>query len=65
MSSDSSDPLSSDSELSHRMMIFNKVLSDERSFAYASAIHEINRYWLGCKECNWYKSEQIILSEVR
>ena len=46
-------------------IILDKVLSDERSAAYASSINEINRNWLNCKECNWYKSKQSILSEAR
>ena len=45
-------------------MILNKVLSDERSTAYATTIDDINIFWLECKECNWYKSEQSILSEA-
>ena len=45
--------------------VLDKVLSDERSAAYASTIARINRGWLDCKECNWYKSEQTILSEAR
>ena len=45
--------------------IQDKVLSDERSAAYASDIADINRWWLDCKECNWYKSKQTILSEAR
>ena len=47
------------------MMYLDKVLSDERSSAYATDIQEINRLLLDCKECNWYKSKQMILSEVR
>ena len=46
-------------------MILDKVLSDERSTAYASTIQDINRLYLDCKECNWYKSKQTILSEAR
>ena len=46
-------------------MVLDKVLSDERSAAYATTIDDINRIWLECKECNWYKSEQSILSEAR
>ena len=46
-------------------MVMDKVLSDERSTAYATTIEDINRIWLECKECNWYKSEQSILSEAR
>ena len=45
--------------------ILDKVLSDERAAAYASDIADINRWWLNCKECNWYKSKQTILSEAR
>ena len=46
-------------------MILDKVLTDERTTAYATTIEDINRWWLECKECNWYKSEQSILSEAR
>ena len=46
-------------------MVLDKVLTDERSAAYATTIEDINRWWLECKECNWYKSEQSILSEAR
>ena len=45
-------------------MVPDKVLSDERSAAYATTIDDINRIWLECKECNWYKSKQTLLSEV-
>ena len=46
-------------------MIQDKVLSDERSAAYATDISDINEWWLDCKECDWYKSEQTIFSEAR
>ena len=46
-------------------MVLDKVLTDERSTAYATDISDINIWWLECKECNWYKSKQIILSDVR
>ena len=45
--------------------IQDKVLTDERSAAYASTIENINRLWLDCKECNWYRSKQTILTEAR
>ena len=45
-------------------MVIDKVLSDDRTHAYATTINEINDHWLDCKECNWYKSKQTILSEV-
>ena len=45
--------------------VLDKVLSDERSAAYASSIDDINRWWLDCKECKWYKSKKTILSEAR
>ena len=48
-----------------KRMVLDKVLSDERTTAYVTDIADINKYWLGCKECNWYKSEQNILSEAR
>ena len=46
-------------------MVLDKVLTDERATAYASTIWDINRWWSDCKDCNWYKSEQMILSEAR
>ena len=46
-------------------MILDKVLTNERTTAYATTINDINRWWLECKECNWYKSKQSILSEAR
>ena len=46
-------------------MVENIVLSDERSYAYATTIDDINEWWLDCKECKWYKSEESILSEAR
>ena len=45
--------------------ILDKVLTDERSAAYITDIEDINRLWLDCKECNWYKSKQTILTEAR
>ena len=45
-------------------MIQEKVLSDERSTAYLSTIDDINRWWSDCKECDWYKSKETILSEA-
>ena len=46
-------------------MIMDKVLTDERATAYASNIEDINYWWSDCKECNWYKSKRMILSDVR
>ena len=46
-------------------MILDKVLSDERATAYATTIDDINRRWSDCKECDWYKSKQTVLSEAR
>ena len=46
-------------------IILDKVLSDERSTAYASTVDDINHWYLDCKEFNWYKSKQSILSEAR
>ena len=46
-------------------MVLDKVLTDERSAAYVTTISDINRWWLECKECNWYKSKENILSEAR
>ena len=45
--------------------VLDKVLSDERTAAYATSIDEINRQWLDCKECDWYKSKETIFSEER
>ena len=46
-------------------IILDKVLSDERTAAYATTIDDINRRWLNCKDCDWYKSKQTIMSEAR
>ena len=46
-------------------IILDKVLSDERTGAYATSIDDINRRWLNCKDCDWYKSKQTIMSEVK
>ena len=46
-------------------MVMDKVLSGERSTAYATTINDINNWWLHCEECNWYKSERTILSAVK
>ena len=46
-------------------IILNEVLSDERTFAYVTSIDDINRWWSDCKDCNWYKSRETILSEAR
>lgn len=48
-----------------KKMILDKVLSDERTTAYASTIDDINRRWLDCKECNWYKSDQGLNGQAR
>ena len=45
--------------------VLDKVLTYERSAAYVTDIQDINVWWLDCKECNWYKSKQTILSEAR
>ena len=36
-----------------------------QSTQYASTVDDINYWYLDCKECNWYKSKQSILSEAR
>ena len=46
-------------------IILDKVLSDERTAAYATTIDDINRRWLNCKDCDWYKSKQTIMSEAK
>ena len=46
-------------------MVLDKVLSDERATAYVTDIADINYWWLDCKDCDWYKSKQTILSEAR
>ena len=45
-------------------MILGKVLSDERSTAYVTTIDDINVNWLDCKQCDWFKSKETILSEA-
>ena len=57
--------VSHDTFLEYWRMILDKVLSDERSAAYATLIADINLNLLDCKNCNWYKSKQTILSEAR
>ena len=57
--------VSHDSVGEKNTMILDKVLTDERSAAYASTINHMNRWWSDCKECKWYKSKQTILSDVR
>ena len=42
-----------------------KVLDEERKYAYTTTIDEINRYFLDCSKCTWYKSDEAILSEVK
>ena len=44
-------------------VIWEKVLSNERKYAYVTSIDDINEWYL--EWGNWYKSKQIILSEVR
>ena len=56
---------SQESQVQTDKMVLDKVLSDDRTAAYVTSIDDINRRWLDCKECNWYKSKQTILSEVR
>ena len=46
-------------------MVLDKVLSDERTYAYASDIEDITYWWSDCKDCNWYKSRDMVLSEAR
>ena len=57
--------ISHDSGGERNKFTLDKVLTDERSAASATTIADINRFWLDCKECNWYKSKQTILSEAR
>ena len=45
--------------------IKEQVLNEERKYAYATTIDEINTYFIGCEACTWYKSHEAILSEVR
>ena len=56
---------SQDSQAETDKVVLDKVLNDDRTAAYATTIDDINRKWLDCKECNWYKSQQTILSEAR
>ena len=44
-------------------VIFEKVLS-EGTAAYATTILDIKRWWSDCLECDWYKSEDPILTEA-
>ena len=46
-----------------RRSVFNQVLTDERTTAFASDIYEMERQFLDCKECNWYKSNEAILRD--
>ena len=53
-------------------IVQDKVLSDQRSAAFAATIIDIKeapfgkQFWSNCKGCeNWYKSQQTILSEAR
>ena len=48
-----------------RKWVQDKVLSDERSYAYASDIEDINSVWSDCKDCNWYKSRDMVVKGVR
>ena len=43
----------------------DKVLSDERTAALVTTIEDIRKYRLLCKDCDWYKSDETILSEAR
>ena len=55
---------SQESQVQTDKMVLDKVLSDDRTAAYVTSIDDINRRWLNCKDCNWYKSKQTIYSEV-
>ena len=48
-------------------MVMDKVLSDERTHAYATTVKEFtdDSRFLGCKNCNWHKSEETFMAEVR
>ena len=45
-------------------MVLDKVLSDERTTAYVTNIEDITSWWSDCKECNWYKSRQMVVKEA-
>ena len=52
-------------------IVLDKVLSDQRSAAFAATIIDIKegpfgtQWWSNCKGCeDWYKSQQTILSEA-
>ena len=45
--------------------VLDKVLSDERTAALVTTIEDIRKYRLLCKDCDWYKSDETILSEAR
>ena len=48
--------------------IYNRVISDDRSAAYATTIDDIIVWWLTCKACEngkgWHKSEGLVISEA-
>ena len=48
-------------------MVMDKVLSDERTHAYATTVKEFtdDSRFLGCKNCKWYKSDETFMAEVR
>ena len=48
-----------------RKAVLEKVLSNERTTAYASDIIDIKSKFSDCKDCNWYKSRQTIFREAR
>ena len=54
---------SQESQVQTDKMVLDKVLSDDRTAAYVTSIDDINEWYL--EWGNWYKSKQIILSEVR
>ena len=39
---------------------WKKVLNERRTAAYSSTIFNIDTWWSNCKECDWYKSDQIL-----
>ena len=45
--------------------IWDKVLQEERTWAYATTIDDINTFFAHCEFCSWYKSGDTIVSEAR
>ena len=57
--------ISPDHILKKQKLIWDKVLKDERTHAYATTIDDINTYFSHCEFCTWYKSDDTVVSEAR